>query len=246
MRKLKLKELRNGEYIQYLDYVISFIKQEQTVEEELKTYLSILSNKILKLERLFKIRGHKLTIKIAEADHRRDRTFKGFKNIIKGCLYHDDLRIVGYAEMVMVVLEKYGLHITSLGYMSETTHVDGVLMDLEELESSESVLTKLGVKLWVDNLRQFNNEFNRLYLERVISKAQAELTSVSVGRKETDKLFRKMIRLLEAIVVVKEAKGEDIHIFLKTIDRIDELTYKYYRLLRLRKARRRNKKLNTE
>ena len=202
--------------------------------------------KIVKLERVFKIRGHELTIKIAEADHRRDRAFKGFKNIIKGCLYHDDLRIVGYAEMVTAVLEKYGFNITSLGYMSETAYVDGVIKDLEELESSESVLTKLGIKLWIDNLKQFNQEFDRLYLERVISKAHTKLTSVSVGRKETDKVFRKMIRLLEAIIVVKEAKGEDVQLFIKVINRIDELTYKYYRLLRLRKARRRNKKLNTE
>lgn len=78
MNKIRLQHLRNGEYIQYLNDVLTVIKANNKIYTPLKTYIDPLQNQVIKLEQVFKFRGHALIVKIREADQKRARCINAF------------------------------------------------------------------------------------------------------------------------------------------------------------------------
>lgn len=233
MKKIKLKELKNGAYIQFLNDVLSIVKSEDSVKKSLEDFIVPLSVQVLKLERVYEVRGHELTIKIQEADKKRDQTFNGLKGIVKGYLKHHDSILVDHAKQVMFLIERYGMDISSLTYQIETENIKLLVDELMILENEQGALSHLGITSWVTDLNAFNNVFNTLYLRRNKDYATEGFTSVTAGRKETDAIYYKLIQLLDACILTK--KGAFAYVEVRT--RIQVLSKTYNEGLYLRKGK---------
>lgn len=204
MKSIKLIQLRNGEYIQFLNSVLNIISADKQVKDGLRYNRIRLGNQVAKLEEVYLIMGNDLTAKIREADKKRDVTYLGLKEIIKGCLKHFDPILKSKAEIAMHVLKRYNLNVDELSYQTETENLKLLIDALYDLESKDKVLTSLNIIEWVDQLKVYNEGFNKLYLKRNTSYAKIGLTSVSAGRKETDKLYRDLIKVLDATIILRK------------------------------------------
>lgn len=242
MRRIKLQELKNGEYIQFFNDVLTIVKAEDSVKKNLEDYFIPLSIQVLKLEKAFKIHGNQLTAKIEEVDEKRDSAYIGLKGFVKGCLKHIDPILQSYAEDVMHVLLKYGLNIAKLNYQAETENLKLLVNELYTLESEKGILTQLGIIQWVNELKMYNEEFSTLYLKRNDSYAEIGLTSVTAGRNDANKLYSKMIELLDALIITKK----DAFLFLVTRNKINALSHSYNEVISTRKGRNLNNEVLDE
>lgn len=233
MRKIRLKKLKNGAYIQFLNDVLTIVQSETLVKKTLEDRIIPLSAQVTKLERVYEVRGHELTVKIQDADKKRDSTFDGLKGIVKAYLKHHDSNLKAYAKQVMLLIGRYGMDMSNQTYQVETESIKLLVEQLRTLESNQGILSHLCILSWVNDLDTFNNDFNTLYLERNEGYARLGLSSVSSGRKETDVLYYKLIEYIEACIVIKK----EALIFIEIRDRILALSKTYNEGLYLSKVR---------
>jgi len=244
--KIYLKALHNGEYIQFLNDALVFVQKSPIVKEALKTNIEQLSTQVLKLEDAFKVRGHVLTSKIKEADAKRDQSFIGMKNVVKGYQNHNNQELVDQANQVMHLFKKYGLNVSNLNYQAETENLKLLIKELAVVEVEYSVLTNLGIKTWVEDLKVLNELFNELYLERTTSLASLGTLSVSAFRKETDVFYNELVTLLEAIRLTEKSRNHPVEDYEEAQQNLNKLTEQYMSIINLRKSRAQEDSLGEE
>ncbi len=170
------------------------------------------------------IRQHKLTAKLAELDELRDTLFSGLSTNCKSLTKHFDANMRKNAEQLVVVLKSYG-NVAAESYNEETAALHKLTEEL--LENYAEQLTTCKLTDWVTNLQAVNENFSQVMLSRNEDLAKEEPIHMRSLRKSVDKLYRLMVKRVEASALLNGE--EDYKDFINQLNgRIDY--YKEYNM----------------
>lgn len=193
-----IEKYRNGDFIQYINNVLSIITEEKATALNLSNERTALQTSINTLTAIWMpTKKSKLTAQIAELDKRRDSLFAGLKSTIDSWSKHHYITEKRNAALAIVdVIANYGKDITSIRYQQETAILNAIIEHLQnELAPQVSVLE---LTEWVTTLQTANSEFNTLYISRAVEVSGNKKGAVETSRTEAIQDFRVFKNVFEA------------------------------------------------
>jgi len=238
IEKLKSEKLRNEEHFQFQtefnDLVIRFYPETLGIEAAYAVYLPLYANET---EALDVIQKSNLTSEIAVSDHKRDSTYRGFCDTVKGANNHFIPAKKDAASHIQIAIDHYG-NINTKTYDEQTAAINSLIEDLNK-EYTDDVAT-LGMDDWVAELQSNNNNFETLMDERYSADAGKTQLKMKEVRKEIDAAYRTITERVDALVVVNGSET-----YSPFVNELNKRVEKYNNTLAQRKGRN-GKKDSTE
>jgi ElaB/YqjD/DUF883 family membrane-anchored ribosome-binding protein len=201
IKKIKLGHLRNEELFQFFTEFKTLIEEQtpesMSVTEQYQKFLELYGNVDEVLEQ---IRKSRYTEEIAQADVERDTTFSGFRDVVKGMQSHFNTEKRKAAANLMTVFNQYG-NIARKNYSEATASVHNFLQEMRGKFAPD--VESLGLREWIEQLDENNQEFSTLVLQR--NEEQSEKTSLKMKdlRKEIEDCYVEMIKRIEAVTILQ-------------------------------------------
>ncbi len=226
--KLKLKSLRNAEFIQFNNNVISIVTDNGPDALLVTPLLDPLKITTAEAEALFnKERASSFTEELTLLDDRRDNAINGISGFLDAHLIHFNAATKGYARVLKMNLDAYGTGIARENYQIESTILKKIVTDWTTKPEFVTAVDALGLTNWITELDASNKAFDAKFLER--NKQQ--------GAAPTDKLKEKRVEVVAAYDKLSARINSYYDInggadpFGKTTRELNVLVDKYNRLL---------------
>lgn len=204
IQNVKLTNLRNEEHFQFQsefnDLVVQYTPEMLGIEAAYLTYLPLYSNEA---EALNVIRKSAVTNEIGDADNKRDNTYRGFCDTIKGATRHFVPKKKEAADRIQIVLDRFG-NINTKTYDEETAAINSLTDNLANDYAADLVLLK--VADWVAELNANNEAFEALMDERYSDDAGKTQLKMKDVRKEVDEAYRAITTRIDALAIVNGAE----------------------------------------
>jgi hypothetical protein len=178
------------------------------------------------------VRKSVFTGPIADAGHVRDTTTLGMCDTVDGATRHFNADVREAARRLNIVLDSFG-NINAKGYNEQTAATKALINDFETKYAAD--VATVGIGAWVSELKANNTGVETLQDERYSDDAARVPLKMKVARKQLDKDYKEVERLINALIVVNGY--EDYADFVKELNKRIE---KYNNILAQRKGR--NKK----
>ncbi len=197
IKKIGTKKLDNTLHVKYhdamYDFVVEFDLPKLGIPEELKNEWkeSIDTERENNLEAQASVNSELLLKKNEE----RDRLLKYIFGVVRNGLLSPEKEKSDAAMRLNVVMNPYA-GIRKESFDRETTHVDGMLIDLKKTENATDV-SKLGLSSDITKLETLNKEFDALYSERAKKRADNKLPKTLAVRSRTDAIFERILIVLQ-------------------------------------------------
>ncbi|MDR1346565.1 MAG: DUF6261 family protein [Bacteroidales bacterium] len=149
------------------------------------------------------MRKSEITAQIFEQDRVRDAVFRGFSDTVKGAIRHFDPAWSEAAERLHNLFRHYG-NIAQKTFDDETAAINDLLRELQE-KSFATAITLLGLTPWQEKLREENDRFAQLMMDRYRETAQKTPYRMTAARRDTDKYYHAIIGQLENISLAATA-----------------------------------------
>jgi len=231
INNIKLTQLRNDEFIQFIRDLLKIIETLGTNALQLLIQFSKLLETIAEAEKVYlQTRGSELTKKISEADTLRDNDISGIKLIAEAYTYHFDAAKVEAAELILSHIKKYGGNIAKMNYQAETTALNDFADHTENDSKLSAAIDLLGLREWLTTLKSNNIAFNELYMMRIDEQAGKPNGNLRELRAQSVEDYKELIKHLTAHATISPSD-----LYTKAINMINELIDKYNSLRRKRK-----------
>lgn len=193
---------------------------------------TVYEEKYAKFDEVLKIGGKSpYSIKLSDADHEQDKAYTGMAAQNRAMLNHFDPEKAEIAYNVDIILKKYG-NPCRLPYLQEDSVIKNLLQDLEDFDNKKveerpgelsldgvvNRLEKIGLREWVDQLRDKNAEFMLLYSMRNAEDASIVTGATKTARDATDAAYYDVVRRINSLA---DINGDAAYITV--IDNINQL-----------------------
>jgi hypothetical protein len=158
-------------------------------------------------------RSSRYTKQIAEADKRRNKATVGISLTVAANLRHFNPDVAESARAIKIRLKSFNSYIETKPYTEKSSAIQILVKDLKE-NFAEQIHT-LHLNEWINELSDAQNQFDSLFDMRNEERAEFPTEKIAAVRKKSDKLYRKMVAILEAYALLN---GKD-----DTTDFIKEL-----------------------
>jgi hypothetical protein len=148
------------------------------------------------------IRKSGYTEEIDAQDRLRGTLIHGFTGAVKSMRKHFDVEVQQAAQKIESILKHYG-NIAFKPFDQETAAIDDLIKELNDKYEAEIRLLMLGD--WLRQLDIENQKFKALMSERYVETAQRPSTNMKMARTDTDKAFRAILNMLDALIMVNGA-----------------------------------------
>ncbi len=213
-----LKMLRNLEVFQVFSDILTFLQQEESVKEPLKSLCDEFAGRLSEYDTaLVPERRSHYTAELARLDARRDYVFRSFIAQLKLYLTSYHAEQVKASETLLSLVDKYGKNIPQMPYRQETAAISNLLQDLE-LESNAALVGLLFAEHWVEALRTANEEFEETMVSRSDAASGNELGVAKTARAAAQGAFEKLCAMINALSLIHGESG-----YKSIIDRINQL-----------------------
>ena len=224
---LFITKLRNGEFVQHMDYFLEIIKSKNPEHLKVVKLLNKMELSYNIMSSIYKPeRGSDITPKLQAADERRDAAINGITAALEAFCYHYDPKIKNAALALLDDLSVFGRGIARLNYQQETRTVKSIVEKWEQSPDSVIALKELNLYQWVEEMDTANQNFRNYYLTRMNENADNPEVRLVEVRKEITHLYRLMLNQLEVFASLNE---DDV--YKETINRINQLTNNYNALV---------------
>lgn len=197
-----LKILRNLEAFQVFSEILTFLNEEESMEEPLKGLRSTLAAHLSAFDTaLIPERRSPYTAELARLDAQRDYVFRSFTAQLKLYLSSFDGAQVKAAEALLALVDKYGKNIPSMPYRQETGAIKNLLQDLEG-ESNVAYAQTLHAEHWIADLRACNDQFDRTMSTRSDVSSEAEMGAAKAARTVVQSDFENFCAVLNALALL--------------------------------------------
>jgi hypothetical protein len=143
------------------------------------------------------------TADVQKADKARDAIWTGMRKALQLALKHYDKDVVKAAYKVKIVFDTYG-NVAKMSFNRETASVDNIIQDLQGKYSAEAATA--GLTQWVTELKNANETFKNLMLERYDETTAQPSVTLRDARQKIDCEYRDIVKYINALIVVE---GED-------------------------------------
>jgi|GEM_PF-1009725 len=135
------------------------------------------------------------------ADDARDDLFTGFVGFLRSMTRFPDKAMIGAAEKLLLVVEKYGYGLARFPQREETAAITNLVQDLRNAENTPLVET-IGAKVWTDKLDESNRAFDDLYSHRSEKDAQFITGLTRTERVNMQAAFDKLAQAINSLAFI--------------------------------------------
>jgi hypothetical protein len=225
---------RNEEWFQlfteFRDLVLKYNPDALNISELWITFLILYADADTALEI---IRKSADTVLMLEADHVRDRTFRGFVDAVKSALNHFDPQKQEAARLLIIPLKHFG-NLTRKASNEETAGIYNLLRELNGAYADEVRI--LSLEDWTRQLAIDNEAYEILVKDRNGEVAQRSKLRMKEVRIEIQDVYAKIIERIGAIITLN---GET-PLFTGFVNELNAFLKRYVDVLAQRKGKSRN------
>lgn len=179
---IKLSALRNNEYTQFMQNILSAISRfDPTVLQVKPDYDALLAELTGTKQVLNEDTGSATTDELVALDTRRDNAFSGALAMINANTYSTDTGTKTAAILLANHLENFGPALIKESYPAETSKLQKILLDWDTKPDLKAAVTTLNLGGWKTELEAANTAFDTRYVDR----------SVATGTSKSDRVYQK-------------------------------------------------------
>lgn len=232
MRKPRLGNYRNSEFLQYMKDVLELVNRYDVHLLGLTEQHDALATLTDKLDAVFQQeQRNKITQELLDLDAKRDRIYKGIKSVLEGYANHFNVIEQEAAKRLLFNLNSYGNNVTRMNYQAETAIIDSMLADWNTETTMQEAVILLQLSEWVSELQRINTLFNKRYLVRVSDTAANPIMSFSRLRPDCLTAYRMLIARMKAFAIL-----ETNDVYEQLVNEINELAKQYNLVVKLRSS----------
>lgn len=235
---IDLRMLRNNEFLQFVTNFSAIVDANDPVALNVVAQQVVFKTKIAETEPHFnQPHSSALTPQLQKLDQRRNKAVKGIRYAIKSYCNHFDDQTMKCANRLANYLRPFGKNITRQNNPTKSSTIDAIIRDWETKPDLIISLARLGLNVWVAELKTANQLFNQKYFERTQEYAAASPDTMKGKREETVATYYELRKFLDANEVIRfDDAGYE-----KTINTLNALIEQYNVLLKDRELSRRKK-----
>ncbi|MDO4228212.1 MAG: DUF6261 family protein [Capnocytophaga sp.] len=148
------------------------------------------------------VRKSGYTEKINELKTKRDGVIVGLNAHIRAYENFPDAASSEAAKRIKNIVEGFGKNIQSLGLSEKTGIIINLLSELDATEVKKDI-QKIGATRWIDELRTLNNEFQKVFKDRISYEASVETGKVQEARNDMQKSFTELCKRINALALLE-------------------------------------------
>ncbi len=230
-KKIDLHKLRNYEFFQFFVQFLRLVEEFGTEALKIKAVFEKFLLLFGQLDKALEVISKSdITPQIAEVDHRRDTTYKGFAEAVKSASKHFKPEMAEAARKLQIVIDHFG-DFTKLPYNEETGKIYNLVQELQN-EKYSPLVSMLNLTEWVNELVAINIEFDTLIKNRFDERLEKQELRVKAIRKEVEESYKEIAGDIEALCRVHKTE-----IYIDFINKLNiQITY-YNNILLQRKGR---------
>lgn len=234
-----LSRARNAEHFQFHANVLTFATSALAVELKIETLQKTYADLFKREDDLYmQTRAYEETQAMNEKDRERDDLFIYIKQVVAAMLYSPVPEKKIAAQKIEFQMRPYK-DAASKPAAENTAQVTNCLQVLES-DANTAYITALGLTDVLPLLKQANNEFNELYVNRSdVKLGRVSNDNLKSVRSQTDEAYRAMVKAINALWLVNETITHDAAQAAKLgglIDNINALIVQFSETLSRRKA----------
>ncbi len=213
---LNLNNLRNDAHFQFYTEFCSLVERFGAEELKIKVQYDIFLVLFNDLDKaLKKISKSAITAEIRKADKYRDKIWSGMVDANKSATKHYNNEMCRAAERLKIVFDTYG-NIALKPLDEETGAIHNILQDLES--KYEKDVATVGLTGWIKELRNANEKFKSLMMNRYDESASKTTLVIKEVRMKIDEVYRAITERINAAVIIE---GEaQYHEFLSMLNAV--------------------------
>jgi hypothetical protein len=226
--KITLKILRNGEFLQFHNNVISIVTDNDPNALLVSALLNPLKTATAEAEALFnKEKGSTFTEALTLLDERRDKAINGIILFVDAHQIHFDAATSNHARALKTNLDAHGTGIAKENYQVETSILKKIVTDWTTKPELVAAVATLGLTAWIAELDTANKAFDAKFLERNKQQGAAPTDKLKEKRVEVGAAYEKLVARINSYFDINA--GADP--FGKTTRELNVLIDKYNKLL---------------
>jgi hypothetical protein len=230
---INLRLLRNAEFLQFLDFIIKTIENNNPATLKVEARLLALKTLYDQLDVLFKKpQDSLLSDDLLELDHQRDRAISGILQTVSANLNYFEEDRVEAAQLLDRNLRNYGSKIYNMNYQAESSTISSIINDWETDGGLKGAVTLLNLDEWKGELKEKNDNFITLYSDRNQEYGAKTTDTTKSIRLEAYTAYYDVTELLEAYATIENTPNNQ-----KAIREINALIESYNTLLSPRKGK---------
>ena len=223
---IALSRFSNYAHFNYMDAVYKNLNSLLLMGEKLATELPIFEEKLdNENEVLVQSRKNDLTEEIEVGDDQRDSGLSGYAQVLKGFLYLKSGEQYEAAKKLDKHLSDFNLS-PRMSLIKQTGAMKNLIEDLETTYTSQ--VTSLGLTPFVTMMKEGNTAVDTNLQARDARSAGKMKAAVLTARSETDEIYNKIIKKINALAIVDEENADEYG------QLIDELNAQSYCLTKVR------------
>lgn len=204
---ISLGKLSNYAHFNYMDAVYKNLNSLLLMGEKLATELPIFEEKLdNENEVLVQSRKNDLTEVIEVGDDKRDSGLSGYAQVVKGFLFLRSGEQYEAAKKLNQHLSDYKLS-PQMSLVKQTGAMKNFLEDLETTYTSQ--VTSLGLTPFVTMMKEGNTTVDTNLQARDARSAGKMKAAVLTARSETDEIYNKIIKKINALAIVDEENADE-------------------------------------
>lgn len=204
---ISLGKLSNYAHFNYMDAVYKNLNSLLLMGEKLATELPIFKEKLdNENDVLVQSRKNDLTEVIEAGDDKRDSGLSGYAQVVKGFLFLRSGEQYEAAKKLNQHLSDYKLS-PQMSLVKQTGAMKNFLEDLETTYTSQ--VTSLGLTPFVTMMKEGNTTVDTNLQARDARSAGKMKAAVLTARSETDEIYNKIIKKINALAIVDEENADE-------------------------------------
>lgn len=230
---ISLRLLRNAEFLQFLDFIIKTVENNDPATLKVDAELLVLKNLYEQLDALFKLPQDNLLSKdLLDLDHKRDRAVIGILQTVSANLNYFEQDKVDAAQLLDRNMRNYGVQIYSMNYQAESSTITSMIRDWEIEPTLKNAIILLGLSDWKEELKNKNNDFITLYSNRNQEYGAETTDRIKDKRLEANSAYYNLAQLINAHATIDNTSA-----YQKVMGEINALIESYNTLLASRKGK---------
>lgn len=228
-----ISSLRNDEYPMLVEQVCDIMDDHDLEDQEVANALSRVKSHLEALQSVkSESRRYKLTSALRDLADERRRALRSLRGQVKALTNSSVVEEREAAKVLMFLLDKKGVKLIYNGYMAQTRRVNELLADLEADAAIGEVLELLSLNPLLDSLRDLNNRFSAMFIER----NHEAMMAGKVNYREIRNVSTKDVKLLLSVLESHAALDTE-GVYTEAVGDVKKLLDYYSMSLAIRKGR---------
>ena len=196
---VKLVQLRNAEFIQYLKDVTMLCQGKNPEALQIKQELTQLLEMITSLDLAYnKERASSITPLIELLDAERDACIIGIRMLVSAYTYHYEPKIKSAALELLKTIDSYGKDLPRMNYQAETEMLTRLVSNFETQQTFVKELNASNLITWIERLKSINQRFAEQYLIRTKEYASLPKVTFLEMRSQAIEKYRGLVAMISA------------------------------------------------